>query len=100
SHELDLLAVEPAIAGDQHRLSRLQKISLGAKHLAEHGELEGAGLIRALNEGEAVAFSGGALKAIDHRAGELDAARHAALEQRRQIGRARDTQPLQAALVG
>ena len=94
-HQLDLLAVEPPVAGDQHRLSRFQKIALGAQHLAENRDLEGARLVGALHEGKAVALGRGALQLVDHRAGELDAARRAALQERR-AGRPRASRPAAA----
>src|SRR6185369_8776043 len=98
--QLDLLAVQPSIGRHQDRLPRLEKIALAAQKLAEDGELEGARLIRALHEGEAVALGRRALLAVDDGAGEPDAARYTTREQRLKIGGARHAQSLEAALVG
>ena len=90
--ELHLLAIEPAVGRDQHRLPRLEEIALAAQQLAEDGEFEGARLVGALHEGEAVALGRGPLLPVDHGAGELDAAGPPAAQQRGEIGAARHAQ--------
>mgnify|MGYP000846166284 CR=1 FL=1 len=53
---INTLAVQPAIGGYQHRLPGFEQVALATQELAEHRELEGAGLVGTLHEGEAIAL--------------------------------------------